>query len=223
MGIFKRISDIVSSNVNSALDKLEDPEKMIDLSITELEEAITEMNSTLAERKVALDSLKKLIASEKDSVARWTDRAVLAARKGDDDMAREAITEKQRLSQKLASDEDSAREIESILATLADTKAEASAKLQEMKAKSLELKTRAKVAKERMKTNEKLHESSDASYVRRMEEMKAKIEKWEAMADITKPVETPSKPSFEEMEKNEAVEKELEEIKAAQKSKKEGK
>ena len=219
MNVFKRLSDIISSNVNSALDKMEDPEKMIDLSITELEDAISEMNATLAERRVQLNSLEKLIKSEQESITRWSERAVLAAKNNQDDMAREAIAEKQKLASKLKADEESYSNINSLLATLADSKAEASAKLTDMKAKSLELKTRAKVAKSKLNTNEKISRTEDAAWARRMEEMKSKIEKWEAMADLTKsPID--NKPSFDELEKNEAVEKELAAIKASNKAEK---
>lgn len=219
MNVFKRLSDIISSNVNSALDKMEDPEKMIDLSITELEDAISEMNATLAERRVQLSSLEKLIKGEQESITRWSERAVLAAKNNQDDMAREAIAEKQKLASKLKTDEESYSNINSLLATLADSKAEASAKLTDMKAKSLELKTRAKVAKSKLNTNEKISKTEDAAWARRMEEMKSKIEKWEAMADLTKsPID--NKPSFDELEKNEAVEKELAAIKASNKAEK---
>ena len=47
MSVLRRISDIVSANVNSALDKMENPEKMIDLSIRELEAAILKMRTDL--------------------------------------------------------------------------------------------------------------------------------------------------------------------------------
>ncbi len=219
MNFFKRVSDIISSNVNSVLDKMEDPEKMIDLSITELEDAIADMNATLAERKVQLDSLTSLIKSEKESLSRWSERARLAAGKGEDDMAREAIGEKQKLEAKIKKDEESLHSITSLLETLKASKEEAAAKLTDMKAKSLELKTRARVAKDKMKVNEKVHNTEDAAWARRIEEMKAKIAKWEAMADLTSSpsVKTDSKPSFEEMERNDAIEKELQELKSGNK------
>ena len=47
MNVFKRLSDIIEANVNSALDRMEDPEKMIDLSIRELEDAIVKMRANL--------------------------------------------------------------------------------------------------------------------------------------------------------------------------------
>lgn len=40
MGLFKRISDIVSANLNDMVERFEDPEQMLRQAIREMEEAI---------------------------------------------------------------------------------------------------------------------------------------------------------------------------------------
>ncbi|MBT8372561.1 MAG: PspA/IM30 family protein, partial [Deltaproteobacteria bacterium] len=98
MGIFTRFRDIVSSNINSMLDKAEDPEKLIKLMIREMEDTLIEMKAACA----GVIASRKKLERRLDNVAvrkdQWQARANLAVDRGRDDLAREALNEKRRFT-----------------------------------------------------------------------------------------------------------------------------
>ena len=98
MGVFSRFMDIINSNINSLLDNAEDPEKMIKLMINEMEDTIIEIKTNCASAIGAENIAKRKVAELEGLVDRWQKRAELAIEKGRDDLAREALIEKKRLS-----------------------------------------------------------------------------------------------------------------------------
>ena len=101
MGIFSRVADIISSNINAMLDKAEDPEKLIRLMIREMEDTLIEIKASCAGAMAQNKKIAREIEDVRASESRWAGRAQLAVEKGRDDLAREALVEKRRYTQRI--------------------------------------------------------------------------------------------------------------------------
>ena len=96
MGIFTRVRDIISSNINAMLDEAEDPEKIANLRVREMEDTLVELKASCAGAKAARRRIEQDREAAETQIAEWADRAQRAVNKGRDDLAREALFEKRR-------------------------------------------------------------------------------------------------------------------------------
>jgi phage shock protein A len=97
MGIFDRMGRVISSNFNSLIDKLEDPKKSIDHTIDEMHEQLRAARQEIVAAVAAEKQLKAKVETLDAEARKWEDRAELALRKGDEALAREALTHKNRV------------------------------------------------------------------------------------------------------------------------------
>ncbi len=97
MGIFDRMGKVISSNINSLLDKAEDPKKSLELTIEEMQQSLREAKKEIVESLGTQKRLgMKLDELDKD-VEKWDRRAELALKSDDEQLAREALKQKKRL------------------------------------------------------------------------------------------------------------------------------
>ena len=213
MNAFKRIHDIVSSNVNHALDKMENPAKMIRYTIQEMEESLKKAKNSAAQTVANIKSRESELQADKEAQARWDVRAQMAVRSGKDDLAKEAIAEKQKVAAKVKALEEEIAGLKNINASQEAQIAKLTEKLAEIKAKERTLVARAEHAKEKIKIEKQISATDCSAAINRFAEMEEKVERLEAQAMMaSKSFESDSK--FSEMEVNSAVDKELEELKA---------
>ncbi|MBI2566544.1 MAG: PspA/IM30 family protein [Candidatus Schekmanbacteria bacterium] len=101
MGFFSRISDVFRANVNDMIDRAEDPEKMLDQALRDMQssyqKAKTEVAKAIADKKKLELSFRH---AAEESLA-WEKKAMMAVEAGKDDLAREALARK-RSGQQLA-------------------------------------------------------------------------------------------------------------------------
>ncbi|MCC7070960.1 MAG: PspA/IM30 family protein [Deltaproteobacteria bacterium] len=96
MSIFKRFSDLVRSNVNSALDQAEDPRKVLEQTIIDMEGEHKKAKQKLLESMTLLKTTEKQAEGLKKSAADWEAKAIAALKANSEDLARQALAEKQK-------------------------------------------------------------------------------------------------------------------------------
>jgi phage shock protein A len=94
MGIFSRIADVFKANVNDALDKAEDPEKMLKQMVIEMEESVNKATLAVANSMAHEKSLLRKIEKAKSDSAEWLHKAQQAVTAGREDLARAALEKK---------------------------------------------------------------------------------------------------------------------------------
>ena len=215
MGIFSRFTDIVNSNINAILDKAEDPEKIVRLMIQEMEDTLVEVRSTaaraIADRKEISRSLGGLDQEARD----WQAKAELALDKNRDDLAKAALAEKARVSAAADALRQQYQTIGEGLDKLNDDIVRLEEKLRDAKTRQQAIFARHQTASRRLEVRKKLHNAriDDAlirfdQFERRIDDIEAHVESYDLGGKKT------LKDEFSELETEDAVAKELRELKS---------
>src|SRR5262245_61032692 len=103
MGIFQRVNDIVSANLNDLVDRFEDPEKMLKQAIREMEVSIDQATGAAAKAIAGEKLLTKDLAEQQEQVGYWQRCAERAVQTGDDTQARQSLKRKAEHAQLVSS------------------------------------------------------------------------------------------------------------------------
>ena len=95
MGIFSRLGTLIKSNLNDLISRAEDPEKMLNQVLLEMQQQLVEAKKAVAVAIADEKRLQKQYNSELDKAKEWERKAMLAVRAGDDNLARQALVRKQ--------------------------------------------------------------------------------------------------------------------------------
>ena len=91
MGAFSRIRYVIAANVNSLIEKAEDPEKLLRALIREMEDASEEARMACADLLAEQQHLERLESQLADEISEWQRRAENAVTENRDDLARAAL------------------------------------------------------------------------------------------------------------------------------------
>ena len=109
MGLFDRVSRLLRANVNDMVSKAEDPEKILEQAVMDMQEDLVQLRqavaSAIANQKRTEQQYNKSMADANS----WQSKAQLALQKGDEDLAREALVRKKNYSETAGCTQSSVR------------------------------------------------------------------------------------------------------------------
>jgi phage shock protein A len=183
MGIFSRLTDIINSNLNSILDRAEDPEKLIRLVIQEMEDTLVEVRSstvrTIAERKEIERKLNQLGRDLEE----WQRKAELALSRDRDDLAKGALVAKSKIAEQIDVLEHQLIHIEEALAKSSEDISRLQEKLTDAKKREKAIVLRHKSAASRLKVNTQIHDDRINDAFARFEQVERNLDELEGRAE----------------------------------------
>jgi phage shock protein A len=215
MGILDRVSTLMRANINDLIDRAEDPEKVV-------RQLIVDMNSQLLQVKTQVAGS---IADEKQLYARYTDneskatewqrRAELAVEKGQDDLAREALSRRNTFQQTADGFKEQYEQQAAQVETLKSALHQLEAKVQEAQTKEQLLIARARRAKAETKIRTTLSGLDQSSALGSFARIEEKVGRQEAQAAALGELTSDSTDRrFELLEQDSDVDRQLAALKA---------
>jgi phage shock protein A len=220
MGLFSRFKRAVKSNINDMISRSENPEKMLNQLIVEMNEQLIESKKTVAASIADEKKLERQMAMNTEQAAEWERKAVLAVNSEEDHLAKEALLRKQEYDNtarqyqaQWQAQHESVEQLKGALRQLQQ-------KIEEAQRKKNLLIARAKRAEAQKRMQNTMSSMVDTSAFEVFDRMSEKVEQIEAEVDAMREIEASSggdslEKQFQALESSESsADKLLEDLKA---------
>ncbi|MCC6876624.1 MAG: PspA/IM30 family protein [Sandaracinaceae bacterium] len=183
MGFFGRLATLIKSNLNDLISKSEDPEKMLNQVIVDMNQQLVEAKKQVAVAIADEKRLQKQYTNEKSILDEWHKKAMLAVRAGDDDLAKEALMRKKEHEALATAFEEQWRKQQLAVNQLKTALRALNNKIEEAKRKKNVLVARKRRAEAMKSIQETMAGLSDNSAFETFDRMAEKIDQIEAEAE----------------------------------------
>jgi len=214
--VFSRARDIFAANMTELLDRSEDPAKMIRMIILEMEETLVEVRASAARSIADIKEMKRAVGRLDEIRVNWTAKAELALSKDREDLAKAALVERQKAADMAESFRGEMDQIEQVLRGYEADIAKLQGKLREARARQSAISARFESAVTRARTNEMMHGSRTLDAFSKFEILERRADFAEGRAAALGI--TSLEDEIHELKATEAVDRELEAMKAALKA-----
>ena len=183
MGIFSRLAQLIKSNLNDLISRSEDPEKMLNQVVLEMNTQLTEAKKQVAASIADEKRLAKQLEQEQAKASEWEQRAMMALRNGSEELAKEALARKREHEQLAAAYQEQWNKQKAAVEQLKKALRMLNDKIEEAKRKKNVLIARKKRAEAQRAIQETMSGLKDQSAFETFDRMAERIDQIEAEAE----------------------------------------
>jgi len=214
MGILDRVSTLLRANVNDMIDRAEDPEKVVKQLIADMNNQLIQVKTQVAASIADEKQLYQRYQDNQAKAADWQARAELAVERGQDDMAREALSRRNAFQQTADGFKDQYDQQAAQVETLKTALHQLEAKIQDAQTKEDLLIARARRAKAETSIRTTLSGLDQNSALASFQRIEEKVSMQEARAAALGELDTDTmEHRFQLMEQETEVDRQLADLK----------
>ncbi|KAL5784142.1 hypothetical protein ACOSQ2_006534 [Xanthoceras sorbifolium] len=181
--LFDRFARVIKSYANSVLSSFEDPEKILEQTVLEMNDDLIKMRQATAQVLASQKRLDNKYKAAQQSSEDWYRKAQLALQKGEEDLAREALKRRKSYADNANALKAQLDQQKNVVENLVSNTRLLESKIQEAKSKKDVLKARAQSAKTATKVSEMLGNVNTSSALSAFEKMEEKVMTMESQAE----------------------------------------
>lgn len=185
MNLFDRFSRVAKSNLNNVLKNLEDPEKIMTQAVEDMQNDLVKVRQSYAE----ITATQRRLLKQKEQADAlgddWYKRAQLALTKGEDALAKEALTRRQQQVETSSGLQSQIENQGAAIDKLYEGMQALESKILEAKAKKDQMVARARTAQSTQQVNDMLGGITGKTSMDAFTRMEDKVEALEAAAEVS--------------------------------------
>lgn len=183
MGLIDRIGRVIRANLNSLVGQAEDPEKILEQAVDDMQQDLIQMRQAVAQAIASQKRTERQASQAETTANEWYNRAQLALSKGDDTLAREALTRRKSYQETATALTTQLGQQNEIVTKLKKDMRTLESKISEVKTKKDLYIARARSAQASQKINEMLGNINTGTALSAFERMEDKVMQLEAQSE----------------------------------------
>lgn len=180
MGLLDRVGMVIRSNLNALVSAAEDPEKILEQTIIDMNADLVKLRQAVAQAIAAQKRLEQQYTQNLKDAQQWEERARLALSRGDEALALEALNRKKTAADTAVALKAQVDQMAVQVKTLKDNLTALESKISEAKTKKEMLKARARAAKASEQIHQAVSKVGTSNAMAAFERMEDKVLQMEA-------------------------------------------